>query len=126
MEGRERIIRNYIEGYNQFDVDKMVADLHENITFENIQDGEVNMSLTGKAAFRRQAEQAKTYFTNRRQVIKSIAHSGEETKIEIDYYAVLAIDFPNGLKKGQELHLKGESVFKFSGSDKVIKLTDIS
>jgi hypothetical protein len=126
MEGREKIIRNYIEGYNHFDVDKMIADLDDNITFENIQDGEINMSLTGLAAFRRQAQQAASYFIRRKQVIKTMAHSGDETKVEVDYYAVLAIDFPDGLKKGQELRLKGESVFKFSANNRVIKLTDIS
>jgi hypothetical protein len=37
----------------------------------------------------------------------------------------LNMDFPNGLKKGNELILKGKSVFKFL-DNKIIKLTDIS
>ncbi|MBK8611846.1 MAG: nuclear transport factor 2 family protein [Chitinophagaceae bacterium] len=125
MYEREKIITNYVEGYNQFDIEKMVTDLDENMMFKNIQNGETNMTLTGLTEFRLQAEHAKSYFTTRKQTIKTFNHLGNETEIEIDYYAVLGIDFPNGLKRGQELNLKGKSVFKFSGH-KIIELTDIS
>jgi hypothetical protein len=125
MTDREKIIKNYIEGYNQFDIDKMVVDFDDNIIFENIQNSETNMSLTGLTAFRKQAEQATTYFTVRTQRISSFKHFEEKTEIEIDYYAILAMDFPNGMKSGQELNLKGKSVFEFS-KDRVVKLTDIS
>lgn len=125
MKNREKIIKNYIEGYNQFDIDKMVTDLDNNMVFENIQNGETNMSLTGLAAFTQQAEQAKAYFTERTQTIKSFVHSEITTEIEIDYNAILGMDFPNGLKKGQELNLVGRSIFEFNG-DKIIQLTDIS
>ena len=126
MNEREKIIRDYIEGYNQFDVDKMVANFDANITFENIQNGEVNMSLNGLTPFLRQAEQAKSYFEKRNQNIISIRHAGDETEIDIEYIAVLAKDFPNGLKRGQRLQVVGKSVFRFSADNKVIKLTDIS
>ena len=122
---REKVIKNYIEGYNSFDIDKMVADLGENIEFENISNGETNVSCIGLPAFRKQAEQAKHYFSKRMQTIKSFRHLSDETEIDIDYYAVLAVDLPNGLKKGNELKLKGRSIFKFQG-DKIIKLTDFS
>lgn len=125
MDDREVIITNYIQGYNQFDIDMMVADLDDNILFKNIQNGEINMTLSGLSEFRIQAEQAKSYFKTRQQTIKSFNHLGNETEIEIDYYAILGIDFPNGLKIGQELNLKGKSVFTFSGH-KIIELTDIS
>ena len=125
MENREKIITNYIDGYNQFDIDKMTTVLDDNIIFKNIQNGQTNMSLSGLTEFKLQAEQAKSYFTSRKQTIKSFNHLDTETQIEIEYYAILAKDFPNGLKSGQELNLKGKSVFKFSGH-KIIELTDIS
>ena len=125
MIDRERIIQSYVNGYNEFDLDKMVKDLDETIVFENISNGETNMSLTGIKAFKEQAEQARSYFSNRTQIIRSFIHQGDETEIEIDYQAVLAIDFPNGLKKGAEIKLQGKSIFTFWG-DKIIKLTDIS
>ena len=125
MTERERIIQNYIDGYNQFNIDQMVADFHEEIIFENIQNDEITMSLTGLEAFRQQAEQATTYFLARTQTVRSFRHSGNRSEVEIDYNATLAMDLPNGLKKGQELKLSGKSVFVFR-DDRIIKLTDIS
>jgi hypothetical protein len=125
MTNRKKVIENYIKAYNEFDIDKMVEDFDENIVFENIQGGETNMSLKGLSAFKDQAEQAKSYFTTRKQTIRSFKHEDNQTEIEINYSATLAIDFPNGFKPGQELILKGKSIFTFQGN-KVIKLTDIS
>jgi hypothetical protein len=125
MKSRENIIYNYIAGYNEFDINKMTSDLDEAIVFEHLSSGEVTMLLVGLEAFKKQAEQAKSYFSVRTQTIKSYKHQADETEIEIDYDAVLAMDFPNGLKKGNELKLQGRSIFKFS-NDKIIKLTDIS
>jgi hypothetical protein len=125
MTDREKMIENYIEGYNQFDVNKMVADFDYNIIFKNIQNGVTNISLIGLSEFKEQAEQAKTYFSIRKQTIKSFKHINNETEIDINYFAILGIDLPNGLKKGQELNLEGKSVFKFSGN-KITELKDIS
>jgi hypothetical protein len=125
MLNQENLIRNYIDGYNSFDIDKMVLDFDEDIVFKNISNGETNMVLTGLAAFKKQAEQAKTYFSKRTQTITSFNHTGNETEIEIDYHAILNMDFPNGLKKGEELKMKGKSIFQFSGY-KIVSLTDIS
>ena len=125
MIDRERIIKNYVEGYNQFDIDKMTTDFSRDIVFENIQNGEVNMTLNGLNEFKEQAENAKAYFSTRSQVITVLNHFESKTEIEIDYKAVLAIDFPNGMKAGEELNLKGKSVFEFL-DNKILKLRDIS
>ncbi|MEJ7671971.1 MAG: nuclear transport factor 2 family protein [Chitinophagaceae bacterium] len=117
MTDREKIIKNYIDSYNRFDIDEMVIDFDDNIIFENIQNGVTNMSLIGLAAFRQQAEQAITYFTARTQTIKSFKHFDNRTEIEIDYNAVLGMDFPNGMKKGQELDLSGKSIFRIQGRE---------
>lgn len=122
---REIVIRNYIDGYNQFDVERMLVDFDDSVIFENIQNSVINLSLKGLTALKKQAETAGTYFTERKQTIKSIKHFGNSTEIEIDYHAVLAIDFPNGLKKGEEIQLTGKSVFEFK-ENKVVKLTDFS
>jgi hypothetical protein len=122
---REKIIKDYITAYNNFDIEKMLTHLDEQIKFENISNGVTNMNLTDLDSFRKQAEQAKDLFISRRQTIKSWAHNDNLTEIELEYNAVLAIDLPNGLKKGDNLNLQGKSIFKFSG-DKIIELTDIS
>ena len=125
MTNRTILITSYIEGYNEFDVDKMVENFDEHIVFENISSGETNMLLTGLKAFKEQATQALQYFSSRNQTILSLTHRNNETEIEIDYNATLAIDFPNGLKKGDEIKLRGKSIFKFSGN-RITGLTDIS
>ncbi len=125
MTSREKIIAKYIEGYNEFSIEKMIADFDDSIGFENISNGETTMSLSGIAAFKEQAEQAKVYFSTRRQTVRLFKHHDNQTEIEIDYYAILAMDFPNGMKKGDELKLQGQSIFEFKGN-KIIKLTDIS
>ena len=125
MKEREDLIQNYIEGYNTFDIDKMVRDFDAAIVFENITNGEVNVSLRGIEAFREQATLAKSFFSTRRQTIKSFNHQDDEIEVELHYHAVLANDLPNGMKKGEELILQGKSIFGFS-ANKIIRLTDIS
>lgn len=124
-EEREKIILNYMDGYNEFDVEKMTFNFDDTIVFKNIQNGEVNMTLSGIDEFKQQAKLAKSYFENRRQQIKSIKHYKDKTEIEIDYFATLAIDLSNGLKKGDKLELKGKSIFVFY-NNKIIQLTDES
>lgn len=127
MEQREQIIKNYIAAYNSFDLEDMLKDLDENVQFQNISSGEINLSTRGLSAFKEQAEKAKAFFTSRKQTITSFKHELNQTEIEIEieYHAVLAIDFSDNLKKDDELDLKGKSVFTFSYS-KITAITDIS
>ncbi|MDB5286877.1 MAG: hypothetical protein JWR05_1826 [Mucilaginibacter sp.] len=125
MKLREQTINNYINAYNNFDVNRMIADMDPSIKFENVSNTEVNMTLNGLPAFIEQAEQAKAMFISRQQTIKSFKHTANQTEIDIAYHAVLAIDLPNGMKTGDELNLTGKSIFKFWG-DKITELTDIS
>ncbi|MGJ1266168.1 nuclear transport factor 2 family protein [Sphingobacterium spiritivorum] len=122
---REKLIRNYVEAYNQLDIAGMLADLDDEIRFVNITDGEINLSLLGRRAFWDQAVQAAELFSERKQEILAVQHSPEETEIEINYSAKLAVDLPNGYERGQVISMKGRSIFRF-GTDKIISLTDIS
>jgi hypothetical protein len=122
---RELLIRNYVEAYNRFDVDGMVKDMADDIVFENVSDGQVNLTSSGVAAFRQQAVQAVHLFTERKQTILSFHHQEALTTINVGYYAIVAADLPNGWKKGDELRLSGQSIFRFEiGS--IVALTDIS
>ena len=125
VEQRERIITNYINAYNSFDIRQMVADFDSSIVFENRSNEVVTMTLRGINAFMEQATQALTLFSKRTQTILSFTHKENTCEVDIRYEAQLAMDLPNGLKKGEELHLTGKSVFTFS-ENKVIGLTDIS
>lgn len=121
----KQIVLAYIEAYNRFDVDGMVADLHDEVVFKNIAGGEVNLTTTGKENFRQQAEQAKQYFSQREQRVTSWQVADNRVEILIDYTGVAAIAFPNGLKPGDTLQMQGKSVFQLEGG-KILSIEDIS
>lgn len=112
-ESQKNMIKNYIRSYNAFDINGMTKDFSENIIFENVSNGHVELRTEGLSEFRKQAESAKQYFSKRKQTIKSWKVTESKIIIGIDYLGVLAIDFPNGMKAGETLELKGTSEFKF-------------
>ncbi len=121
----KEIIEKYIEAYNSFDIEKMLSDMHDNVRFENISNGEITLTTNSIAELKNQAEQTKQYFTKREQRITNIDFNNDQVEIDIDYKGILAIDLPNGLKAGDKIELKGKSIFKFK-DDKIIELKDIS
>ncbi|PRD57378.1 hypothetical protein C5749_01630 [Sphingobacterium gobiense] len=123
---KEEIIQEYINAYNSKDVNKMIENLSDDVLFENISNHEVTLSIQGKDAFREQAITALSYFSTRKQTILKTRPNGNSVEIDIDYEAIAAMDFPNGIKKGDKVKLKGKSIFEFSQNGKIVKLTDIS
>ena len=124
-ERTEKIFR-YLDAYNKMDVENMIADFDDGIVFLNVNNGEKSMELKGIEEFKKQAIEALSYFSEREQSIKSITHQYNSTEIVINYRAIPAMDFPNGLKKGDNIELTGKSIFEFSTEGKIIMLTDIS
>lgn len=122
---REKLIQAYFEGYNQMDVPGMIDVLEETIFFENYSGAEKTHEIQGKSAFESQAKTALSYFSERKQVPLSFTHRENETEVQIEYRAILALGFPNGLKKGQELRLRGKSIFQF-GTEKIKGIQDFS
>lgn len=125
MDEQQSRIAQYVNAYNNFDVDGMTRDLDENIIFENISNGQLNLRTYGLAAFRKQAEAARQYFQKREQRITSWLFEEHKVTIDIDYSAILSVDLPNGLKAGDALELKGKSVFEFEAG-KITYIVDIS
>jgi hypothetical protein len=121
----KQIIENYIHSYNSFDVEGMLKDLHQEVVFENISDGQVNVSLKGIDAFKKQAEAARAYFSQREQRIKAWVFRDEAVSIDIEYRGRLAMDLPNGAKAGETIQLKGQSVFEFK-EGQISRIQDIS
>ncbi|WP_398452151.1 nuclear transport factor 2 family protein [Sphingobacterium thalpophilum] len=126
LNDRTTKVFNYLEAYNQMDVENMIADFADCIIFQNVMNGEKTMELLGIDAFKKQAIEALSYFSERHQSIESITHTHSSTEIVINYRANAAMDFPNGLKKGDEINLRGKSIFEFSADGKISRLTDIS
>jgi len=125
VDAKRALVGRYVDAYSRFDVEGMVALIHEDIEFENVSGGEVNARASGADAFRALAEQAKGLFSEREQIIRAFEASDEGASIEVDYTGVLAADLPNGMKAGEVLRLKGRSAFVFRGG-KIYRLTDYS
>lgn len=121
----EDIIREYVKAYNNFDIESMLKSLHPEIEFINISNGEINLRLSGIDQFREQAEKAKNIFSRRHQEITSFSRPLDSVEVEINYRGTFAIDLSDQIRKGDDIELKGKSVFKFK-DEKIIQLTDMS
>ncbi|NVJ87436.1 MAG: nuclear transport factor 2 family protein [Algoriphagus sp.] len=111
---REKLIDRYITAYNNLELNGMVEVLHKDVVFENYTDGKLTTSTQGIDAFKKQAEQAIKLFESRNQSPEKWIHQTRFTEVHLDYQAVLAEDLPEkGLRKGDELKLKGKSKFEF-------------
>jgi len=117
------LIKRYIEAYNTFDIETMMSTLHPDIAFQNISNGEINAETHGMEAFRTLAEQSKGLFTSRKQTITNVETNESQTRIDVTFEAVLAIDLPNGLKAGELLQLQGSSEFTFRDG-KIVSIVD--
>lgn len=121
----EKLIRGYVDCYNDFDIAGMLEFLSDSVVFENESGGEVNARAEGKAEFKQLAEQAAKLFSSRNQRITSIETNGGVLIAYIAYKATLAADLPNGLKEGQTIELNGKSEFQFEGG-KICYIKDIA
>jgi len=125
MDAKKHLIQTYIDAYNNFDVDRMMSVLHENVCFENVQNGTVNAKANNRADFRSLAEQAKALFSSRKQTITNTQFDASTATIDLSYVGILACDFPNGMKAGEKVEMNGRSEFEFA--DNLITLVrDIS
>ena len=110
---KEKLIQRFVQAYNDFDIDGMVALMHPDCMFRNVSGGEVSASATGVQQFRELAERSQELFSSRHQTITAYHHHGETMSVEVDYEGVLREDIPNGLKAGETVKLKGKSDFQF-------------
>lgn len=115
----------YVEAYNSFDINGMIALLHEEIEFRNSSNGSVDVETKGIEEFREIAERSKSLFSNRCQTIVGYSFEDDKLQIEIDYEGILAKDLPNGMKAGEKIHMKGKSVFAFK-NDRIAVIEDYS
>ncbi|MDQ2180005.1 nuclear transport factor 2 family protein [Marinifilum sp. D714] len=123
MKNLQKVIENYILAYNQFDIEGMIMDLHEDVVFENISEGILTLRTEGIDEFHTQAEKAMNCFSQREQIIRNWDIQVDKVVIDIDYKATLATDLPNGMKQGDILQISGQSEFVFE-EDNIIRIVD--
>ena len=122
---QKTLIQSYIDAYNSFDIDGMVALVHPEVVFKNIAGGEVNAEAVGVDQFSQMANQSKALFSSRHQKATDFKFTEDTATIDIAYEGVLALDLPNGMKAGEVLRLKGRSEFQFKDG-KIYRITDFS
>lgn len=116
MEEREKrqLVDQYIDAYNRFDVEGMMALLTPDVLFENVSAGKTSASACGKAEFRKLAQQGAALFSDRAQNLLVLEFSSSSAVAMIAYRGVLAIDMPDGPRAGSVIELSGESEFWFA------------
>jgi hypothetical protein len=119
------IVRKFIEAYNSLDINRMLSLLHPDVDFINISGGKVDAVTKGKIEFEELARKSASLFTSREQKIISIEEAGSLVKTEIEYHAVLAEDLPAGMKKGDNIEIKGRSEYNIK-DNLIISIKDIS
>jgi steroid delta-isomerase-like uncharacterized protein len=119
------LVDRYIEAYNSFDVEQMVALMHSDCIFENVSGGTSNLSVRGVDEFRKAARQAAVLFSNRRQEVARFRFEESKAEIDIDFEGELNCAVPGLAKAGEKVTLKGTSVFEFKDG-LIYKLTDYS
>lgn len=125
MDQQKEMIEQYIQAYNQFDIEGMTRNLHQDIVFEHVSEDNVALRSEGIEEFTQQAETAKENFTFRNQAIARWDMQLYKIVVSIEYEAILAKDLPNGMKAGDVLQLTGQSEFEFK-DNKIVKITDCS
>ncbi len=120
----KRIIDEYIKAYNEFDVDGMIRNIHEDMEFKNIASGKVNFELKGKNAFKKQIEQAFNMFNKREMKITEQKVGDDIVENKIEFKGILAGDIAE-LKKYDLIKLQSKSIFQFKNG-KIISIEDIN
>lgn len=108
-------IRRYITAYNERDIDGMLANVTEDVVFENISNTGQSMRLDGKEMMRQVAEVSGNAFSYRRQRLINLVSGAGKAAAEIEFEGRAAVDLPNGVKAGQTVKVRGASFFEFRG-----------
>lgn len=117
------VVRKYISAYNDFDIDTMMECFSDECKFTSMVSGHHTITAEGKPQLRELAAQSAAYFLERTQNVTNWIFSDNQAAIEVEYKSMLKRDLPNGLKAGEELNIRGVSIFRFE-NDKIIELTD--
>jgi steroid delta-isomerase-like uncharacterized protein len=128
--GRERsrqreLIDRYINAYNAFDIEGMLALVSQDVRFENYSGDQLTASANGVDEFRHLAERAKSVFSEREQRVTLLEVNQDFAVAEIAFRGRLAADIPGGPVAGTVLELQGNSQFSFRDG-RITKIVDRS
>jgi len=121
----KKIVDQYFKDYNEFNLDGMITNIHDDFVFKNIVKGDINYELKGKKAFKKQIEQAFAIFKNREMKIVEQKFGDDVVENKINFKGVLAVDISDKLKKYDLIKLQSKSIFQFRNG-KIISIEDIN
>lgn len=119
------IVEQYIAFYNSFNIDAMMELFTDDCIFQDVNNSRGISECKGKDELRNVAHQSAQIFSHRQQIVLNWVIDENKIAVEIDYAATLALDLPNGLKKGDEISLKGVSIYEFRDGQ-IKRLIDFS
>jgi len=121
----KKVVDSYVEAYNNFDIEGMKKDLSENVVFKNTENGIITLTTNGLKEYEEVANSSKDFFSSRKQSILEYDFGETFAIIYFNFKAILAVDFNDKLKKGDEFSVGGKSIFNFD-NNRITVLEDYS
>lgn len=112
---RQVLIEAYIDAYNRFDIEGMLAVLSDDVRFEHHSAGEISVATDGKAELGKLARVGATMFASRHQSIVALDEEGDTVVATVDFHGEIAEDIPDGPRAGTVIEMRGSSEFGFAG-----------
>ncbi|HEL2980235.1 TPA: nuclear transport factor 2 family protein [Stenotrophomonas maltophilia] len=122
---RRQLIEQYLQAYNRFDINAMLAVLAHNVRFENHSGNQLTMVTEGIDAFGELARQSAPLFREREQRLLELTFKDDVALASIGWRGVFAQDIPDGPSAGTELALHGHSEFAFEDG-RIVRIVDRS
>ncbi|MDQ0011576.1 steroid delta-isomerase-like uncharacterized protein [Luteibacter jiangsuensis] len=120
------LIEAYLDAYNRFDIEGMLATLSDDVRFEHYSGGELSVATDGKADFEKLARVGATMFASRQQFVtelREVGEAGDTVVADIQFHGEIADDIPDGPGAGTVIEMRGTSAFRFAGG-KIAQVID--
>ncbi|SFW55843.1 nuclear transport factor 2 family protein [Luteibacter sp. UNCMF366Tsu5.1] len=111
---RRQLIDRYIEAYNRFDIDGMLATLSDDVRFEHHAGDTLAVATDGKTEFEKLARVGAAMFASRQQTVQSLEERDATIVATIDFHGEIAEDIPDGPGAGTVIEMRGQSEFGFA------------
>jgi ketosteroid isomerase-like protein len=121
--GNRFLLTDYIRRYNEKNIEGMLELFTDDLVFESISSATGYINVKGKENLRRLAEKSAEIFSERRQTLTTMVLDENNIAVEVEYWARLAMDLPDGKKAGEEVQFRGASFFMVRDG-RISRLTD--
>jgi steroid delta-isomerase-like uncharacterized protein len=110
---RHALIDAYIDAYNHFDIERMLALVTDDVRFEHHTGDELSVATNGKAELEKLARVGAALFASRQQKLVNMHEEGTVVIATVDFRGEIAEDIPDGPGVGSIIEMEGTSEFGF-------------